>query len=246
MYAQNDELTSDATGFFKDFVMGNTAENPAVDNESPAISLYINDDSFNEGDVVGENVLFIAKITDESGINTSGIGINQDITLTMEDGSLYVLNDYYVADLDTYQSGRITFPLRNMSIGNHTATLKISDIHNNTSYRSVNFIVSNEPKLLLYNVMNYPNPAIDGTTFTFEHDRIGEALEIELIIYDTRGNIISKELFEVDDSPKKIDDLYLPFPPGTFRKGIYLYQIEVSSTQDQAKGTAIERLLINN
>ncbi len=246
MYAQNDELTSDATGFFKDFVMGNTAENPAVDNERPAISLYINDDSFNEGDVVGENVLFIAKIVDESGINTSGIGINQDITLTLEDGSLYVLNDYYVADQDTYQSGSITFPLRNMSVGQHTATLKISDIHNNTSYRPVNFIVSNEPKLLLYNVMNYPNPAIDGTTFTFEHDRIGEALEIKLIIYDTRGNIISKELFEVDDSPKKIDDLYLPFPPGTFRKGIYLYQIEVSSTQDQAKGTAIERLLINN
>ena len=159
MYAQNDELTSDATGFFKDFVMGNTAENPAVDNERPAISLYINDDSFNEGDVVGENVLFIAKIVDESGINTSGIGINQDITLTLEDGSLYVLNDYYVADLDTYQSGSITFPLRNMSVGNHTATLKISDIHNNTSYRPVNFIVSNEPKLLLYNVMNYPNPA---------------------------------------------------------------------------------------
>ena len=56
----------------------------------------------------------------------------------------------------------------------------------------------------------------------------------------------AEELFEVYDSPKKIDDLYLPFPPGTFRKGIYLYQIEVSSTQDQAKGTAIERLLINN
>jgi hypothetical protein len=246
MYAQNNDLTSDATGFFKDFVMGNTAENPNIENDRPAVTLYINNDSFNEGDLVGENGLFIAKITDESGINTSGIGINQDITLTMEDESIYILNDYYVADLDTYQSGSITFPLRNLSVGNHTATLKISDIHNNTSYRSVNFIVSNEPKLLLHNVMNYPNPAIDGTTFAFEHDRIGEALEIALTIYDTRGNIISEELFEIDDSPKKIDDLYLPFPPGKFRKGIYLYRIEVSSTQDQAKGSAIERLLINN
>ena len=149
-------------------------------------------------------MLFIAKITDESGINTSGIGINQDITLTMEDGSLYVLNDYYVADLDTYQSGSITFPLRNMSVGNHTATLKISDIHNNNSYRSVNFIVSNEPKLLLYNVMNYPNPAIDCTTFTFEHDRIGEALEIELIYITPEEISSAKNYLKLMTALKKL------------------------------------------
>ena len=94
--------------------------------------------------------------------------------------------------------------------------------------------------------MNYPNPAVDGTTFTFEHDRIGETLEIILIIYDTRGNIISKELYEMDNSPKKVDNLFLDFPPGQFRKGIYLFRIEVSSTLDQAKGSAIERLIINN
>ena len=153
-----------ATGFFENFVMGNTAENATEEYDRPEINLYINDYSFNEGDIVGKNILFIAKTTDESGINSSGIGINQDITLTMEDGSLYVLNNYYVADLDTYKSGSITFPLKNLSVGNHTATLKISDIHNNTSTQSVNFIVSDEPKLSLYNVMNYPNPAVDGTT----------------------------------------------------------------------------------
>ena len=246
MYAQNNEFTSDATGFFEDFVMGKTAENATEDYDRPEMTLYINDDSFNEGDIVGKNILFIAETTDESGINSSGIGINQDITLTMEDGSLYVLNNYYMADLDTYKSGSITFPLKNLSVGNHTATLKISDIHNNTSTQSVNFMVSNEPKLSLYNVMNYPNPAVDGTTFTFEHDRIGETLDIILIIYDTRGNIISKESYEIDNSPKKVDDLFLVFPPGKFRKGIYLFRIEVSSTLDQAKGSAIERLIINN
>ena len=145
----------------------------------------------------------------------------------------------------TYKSGSY-FPIENLSIGNHTATLKISDIHNNTSTQSVNFMVSNEPKLSLYNVMNYPNPAVDGTTFTFEHDRIGETLDIILIIYDARGNIISKESYEIDNSPKKVDDLFLVFPPGKFRKGIYLYRVEVSSTLDQAKGSAIERLIINN
>ena len=67
-----------------------------------------------------------------------------------------------------------------------------------------------------------------------------------LIIYDIRGNIISKELYEIDNSPKKVDDLFLAFPPGKFRKGIYLFRIEVSSTLDQAKGSAIERLIINN
>jgi hypothetical protein len=164
----------------------------------------------------------------------------------MEDGSLYILNNYYVADLDTYKSGSITFPLKNLSVGNHTATLKISDLHNNTSTQSVNFIVSNEPNLSLYNVMNYPNPAVDGTTFTFEHDRLGEALDITIIIYDTRGNIISKELYEIDNSPKKVDELFLAFPSGKFRKGIYLFRIEVLSTLDQAKGSAIKRLIINN
>ena len=49
---------------------------------------------------------------DESGINTSGNGIGHDLKAILDgDASRpYVLNEYFTADLDTYQRGSIGFP----------------------------------------------------------------------------------------------------------------------------------------
>ncbi len=252
-YAWDETTIADATGANTNIVIGGTAPDPASDNTPPEISLYLNDDSFISGQTVGQNSLFIARITDESGINISSNGFNQDITLTLNDGEPINLNDFYQANLDTYQSGTVLYPLQNLEPGKYSATLKIWDTYNNSNEKRVEFYVSDQPVIRLYNVMNYPNPIEIGknseTTFTFEHDRQGEELIIDLNIYDMMGSIKFSADLTIDDSQSKVDDL--TWRPSNasgddLQPGIYLYRLSVKSTLDGASSEVIKRLIIIN
>ena len=68
----------------------------------------MNDESFVSGGITNENPVLIVKLFDESGINTSS-GVGHDIVAILDgdETNPYVLNDYYVADLDSYQSGSL-------------------------------------------------------------------------------------------------------------------------------------------
>ncbi len=251
-YAWNEETLEDATGANTNVVIGGTVPNPGNDNTPPEMNLYINDDSFVSGQTVGQNSLFIARISDESGVNISSNGFNQDITLRLNDGDPINLNDYYQANLDTYQSGTVLYPLQNLDPGEYSATLKIWDAYNNSSEKTVDFYVSDQPVIRLYNVMNYPNPvSLSGleTTFTFEHDRQGEELIVNLDIYDMRGSIKFSSEISIDDSQSKVDNLkWRPANDlgSSLQPGIYLYRLNVKSTLDGASNQAIKRLVIIN
>ena len=252
-YAWDESTVMDATGANTNIVIGGTVENPAADDTPPVVSLFLNDDSFTNGQTVGTNSLFIARINDESGINISSNGFNQNISLTLNEGEPINLNDFYQANLDTYQSGTVLYPLQNLDPGKYTATLKIWDTYNNSSEKSVEFYVSDQPVIRLYNVMNYPNPVVLGkspeTTFTFEHDRQGEELIVNLNIYDMTGSIKFSSELSIDDSQSKVDDLvWRPSNDlgSNLQPGIYLYRLSVKSTLDGASNEAIKRLIIIN
>ena len=87
-----------------------------------------------------------------------------------------------------------------------------------------------------------------STTFSFEHDRIGEELVVSLEIYDTQGRKVSSWTNTFDDSPRRIEYLkwdatnYSGQPIG---KGVYFYRLEVSSTLDGGRASAVKRILIH-
>ncbi|MFY0689521.1 MAG: type IX secretion system sortase PorU [Cyclobacteriaceae bacterium] len=243
-YASNDQM--DASGSFTDLVLGGSDNTLVEDVTSPEVSLYMNDTNFVSGDIVGSSSLFIARINDESGINTSGLGISQDIILTINDEDSYVINNYYTADVDTYTSGTIAFPLRDLSPGRNRATLIVWDVHNNPTTQEVEFIVSDQPEIRLSNLMNYPNPANGSTTISFEHDRIGEQLDVNVQLYSSRGSLIDEFMFEVDDSQQKVDYLDIDLPTTKYQPGMYFYRVNVTSTFDDITGSDVQRLIITN
>ena len=57
---------------------------PVLDDFGPEIQLYINDSLFRAGDVVHEDPWLFARIFDESGINTSGLGIGHDAKAVLD------------------------------------------------------------------------------------------------------------------------------------------------------------------
>ena len=118
-YALSDEF--DAHGFSEAFVIGGTTESPLEDLVGPQIELFMNDTLFRPGDVVHEDPWLFARVFDGSGINTSGNGIGHDVKAILDGDAShpFVLNEYFVSDLDTYQSGTIRFPFSQLEEG-HT------------------------------------------------------------------------------------------------------------------------------
>ena len=129
-YAVSDDSLMDASGYDESFIIGGTATNILADNEGPDIELFINNEQFISGGMTNENPLLFALLSDFSGINTVGNGIGHDIVAILDEqtNQSITLNDYYSADTDSYQSGKVTYPFYDLAKGHHTLSLKVWDV----------------------------------------------------------------------------------------------------------------------
>jgi hypothetical protein len=189
-YANNS--STDAFGEDKRFVVGGLNAAGLNDNLPPTVELYLNDNNFVSGGLTDENPKLIAEVFDENGVNTVGNGIGHDIVAILDNNTSnpIVLNDYYTANLDSYQSGKISYDFSNLSVGNHTLTLKVWDVNNNSSETSVNFTVAEKQAISLDHVLNYPNPFTTKTQFFFEHNQVCESLEAQIQIFTVSGRLV--------------------------------------------------------
>jgi hypothetical protein len=189
-YARSPE--TDANGYDENLQVGgyNTAAIP--DDHGPEIRLFMNDRNFISGGITNQTPFLLADIIDSSGINTVGNGIGHDIIVVIDDKTSdpVILNDYYVANLNTYKSGTIGYPLSAMADGLHHLTLKVWDVYNNSSEATIYFQVVSSADFAFNCLYNYPNPMRDNTTFSWETNQVNQAVEIEIRIFTLDGNII--------------------------------------------------------
>ena len=229
-YASNDSI--DAHGADNDFLIGGNSESDISDTEGPLVELYLNNSSFESGDQVGVNSILYLNLSDESGINTLGTGIGHDITAVLDDdySNVIVLNDYYLADLDSYTSGTVVYPLSGLSVGEHTLTIKVWDVMNNSTEVEIHFTVSEEFKI--EDVICYPNPMTDYTRFKIIHNRPGEVFDARIEIFDSTGSLIDmiketliSEETETDPVLWQLSDHQV-----LVRSGAYLYRVILSAS----------------
>ncbi|VAW24001.1 FIG00650697: hypothetical protein [hydrothermal vent metagenome] len=229
-YADNG--VDDAQGAFKNFLIGGSSDNQINDNMGPQVELYMDDTSFRSGDKTSKNPLMLAFITDESGVNTVGAGIGHDITAILDGdyANQIVLNDYYQGDIDNYRSGKIEYPLSNLSIGEHSLIIKVWDVANNSSEAEVRFVVSGE--FQIESVSNYPNPVKDYTFFTFRHNQPDATFKSVIEIFDQSGRLVDSFYENISSSgmesnPLRWDVNNTDMP---LRGGIYLYRITIKAS----------------
>lgn len=248
-YATNSR--NDAAGYFSQLIIGGNNGTLNQDNTGPAIELYLNDTSFINGTTVNPNPVFLAQLSDASGINFTGSGIGHDISLTINGDSWNTmnLNEYFQPTLDDYSSGTIKLPLQNFSNGTHTLELKAWDMFNNPSISTLEFIVSDSLNVNLINVYNFPNPFSDHTYFTFKHNQFDGDLSIEITIFDLYGQFITTI------GPEKVFRNGYGIDPvfwnGTnsggakLRPGIYLYSLRVSNDKNSST-QRIQKMIITD
>jgi hypothetical protein len=246
LYA-NDE-TKDANGFFTGFIIGGASANADNDKEGPKLKAFLNDEKFVNGGITNESPVLLVKLSDSSGINTAGIGIGHDIVATLDNDNrkFYLLNDFYTSDLDNFQQGSIRFQLPKVAPGPHALKIKAWDVVNNSNEIVLDFTVTNDEKLILTRVLNYPNPFTTKTTFWFEHNRPNEALNVKVQIFTVTGRLIktiSQTINTTGNRSCELDwdgrDEY----GDKIGKGVYVYKLS-AVTSDRKKHEVIEKLVV--
>ncbi|HLN53263.1 MAG TPA: type IX secretion system sortase PorU [Lentimicrobium sp.] len=182
----------DASGNYSNIVIGGFTDQEINDNEGPEVTLYINDSSFKDGGFTNENPVLLAYLSDSSGINTLGNSIGHDLVAILDGNTQhpYILNDYYKADLNTYKSGSLFFPMNNLAPGPHTIRLHVWDVNNNSSETEIHFIVAEGNKVVLSDLEAWPNPVNrthDNISFILGHNQANRELIAELSVYNLSG-----------------------------------------------------------
>ena len=153
-----------------------------------------------------------------------------------------------MADIDSYQSGQLSYPLRKLSPGRHTISLKAWDVYNNSSTKEIHFTVFNQNESLeLKNVLNYPNPFVNYTEFWFNHNKPNESLEVQVQIFTISGKLvktISQQVFTTGNLSRNISWNGLDDFGNKIGKGVYVYKLKVTSTVGSISAEKYEKLVI--
>ncbi len=226
----NDKKTT-VHGYSSSFIVGGTG---SIDTDSigPSIYCYLNTPDFVNGGEVNSTPYFVAEITDEDGINTSGAGIGHDLTLII-DGDMaktYNLNDYFTYDFGTYTSGSTHYSIPALEAGEHTLQFRAWDIFNNPSTSTLRFKVVNGLRPSIADISCTQNPARTSTTFIISHDRTESELAMAIDVMDTTGRILwSYTGQDVSDTGNSTVDWDLTDSNGrALQTGVYLYRVRIA------------------
>lgn len=251
LYADNGQKT-DAWGNYREFYVGGASKNAVADVTGPDIELFVDDYNFISGGLTDNSPLLLARVYDEHGINTSGIGIGRDIVAIIDKGTpnekRYVLNAFYTAKLNSFTTGDIRYQLDGISDGMHTYTLKVWDVYNNSSEATIEFLVKSSDEVKLEHVLNYPNPFSTNTVFHFDHNQSGQNLKVVISIMTITGKVIKTLEENVSNAPGHVSSLTWNGRDeydDKLSKGVYIYRITVT-TEDGRKAEIIEKLVILN
>ena len=189
-YASNNK--EDMNGSFSKIIVGGFLNSLLTDNIGPKINLYMNDTLFKNGGLTDSNPTLLAILSDTDGINTTGTGIGHDLTGILDNDSDHplILNSYFEDDFNNYMKGSVKYSLSGLSEGYHTITVKAWDNFNNSSEKTISFQVVTGEKFLVRNLFNYPNPFMNETNISLEHNRPDNELEVTINIYNIDGRII--------------------------------------------------------
>ncbi len=246
LYAEDGTL--DGSGFYTGFVVGGTGTGATNDNAGPHIKAWLNDEKFVNGGIVDPNPVLLVRLADSSGINTTGTGIGHDLVATLDNDpkQYFILNDFYEADLNSYQQGLVRFQLPELTPGLHSLKIKAWDVLNNSGEISIDFMVAADEKLVIAHVLNYPNPFTTHTNFWFEHNKPGQDLRVEVQVFAVSGKLI-KSIRETINTPGNRSDTVewngrdeYGNKPG---RGVYIYRISIRSADGQ-KAEKTEKLVI--
>lgn len=230
-YTTDSPVLEEALGHFEQFVVGGTGSAFYTDTIGPEMTIYLNTPSFVNGGTTHSTPRFYADLYDEHGINTAGAGIGHDLMLIIDDdpSKIYSLNEYFTSSNSSYQEGKVSYLMDKLENGQHSLTFRAWDLLNNSTTKSLNFIVDASAKAKICRVTSYPNPVAETETVNIivDYDQPDEMLETELYLYSTGGQMVYSH------KQSNTDRLSVNLPGVGIQPGAYIYNIRIKSASGQ-------------
>ncbi len=240
LYAYNPATNNNAMGY-NDHLLINGSETNVNDAQGPEIDVYFKDqENFTPGDIIPENTVLIVELYDEHGINITG-ETGHNISLQIDDNPPRDISGFFAYDKNSFQKGKIEYPLSQLKEGEHEIRIQAFDNLNNLSSTDVQVKVAQSSAMLLTEVVNYPNPFKRSTKFTFQTNV--EGADVTIKIYTVTGRLI-QELYGISNVGYNDEITW----DGTDRdgdevaNGVYLYKIILKDGKN--KKEKIEKLVV--
>lgn len=242
------DLNNDGVGFTNKVIVGGTDTTVINDGNGPQIEIYFDDLNNVSGYLVNPNSTLIVDLNDETGLNTTGVGVGHKLEGIMNDDEAFPIDfsNFFTGDLDSGgKSGKVKYKFSNLEQGEHKITVKAWDVFNNLAEQSAYFKVVDENKLVIDNVMNFPNPFSSNTVFTFQHN-INKPINVRIRIFTIAGRLIQEieNLGVSFDRFVKIDWDGRDRDGNHLANGTYLYKLIVESFDGEFKESVLGKLAI--
>ncbi len=245
-YALDQANGTEAIGANNQILIGGISNNPVNDTTGPRVKLWLNNQSFSNGQKVSTNPILLAKINDISGINTTGIGVGHDITLFLDGdrNNPMLLNSYYETENTNYTHGTIKYQLSNLTPGKHYLELRVWDNMNNSTTTKIEFEVIENMGLILSSPTVYPNPCAVGREelkLLFGHDEYNAKLNITIQLFNLAGQLISQQKEQITAVGNSISPITVHSTG--INPGLYLIKVQIQSTNGRT-GTFSKKIML--
>ncbi len=251
LYAYDSLDTLEAKGANSDFYIYGYEDEFVADTIGPdIITMVLNDNSFVDGADINESPLLLATVADKSGVNFSSAGIGHAITLTLDGTTSF--NDLVSYYTPMYANegtlGSINYQLNDLAQGLHSLRLRVWDVYNNVSEKTITFNVKNGLKPDIADIYCTGNPASVETSFYVKHNRPDAVVTVTIEVYDLMGRLVWKT------SQTGRSDMYTSTPvtwdlhdSGGRRvpRGIYVYRATIS-TDGVTEATKAKKLAVTS
>lgn len=155
----------------------------------PEVSIYLDSREFKSGDIVSPNPLLIIDLYDESGINSTGLGIGHLTEAWIDDNPNSIdLTKDIKNSFDKPNYSIIEKVLTNIKPGRHILRFRTWDVFNNFTVKQVEFVIPDDNQNgIIRNAIVKPNPFnSNGVTIRLNHNLV-PPVQAKLVIYNALG-----------------------------------------------------------
>ncbi len=245
-YIYNESI--DGIGFTNNVIVGGTNPNAVNDGKGPEIQIFFDDLKFESSYLVNKDFLLLVKLSDQTGLNTTGTGIGHKLEgiINDDENNTYDFTNSFVGDLNSGgRSGLIKYQFNDKEPGDYKIKIKAWDVFNNFSSQAAYFtVISADKGIVIRNLVNYPNPFSSNTTFTFQNN-ISSPIDVKIKIYTIAGRMIKQlEVWNLLDRFVRIDWDGRDADGNQLANGTYLYKLIVDSADGKYKESVLGKLSV--
>lgn len=225
---------------------------PVADSVGPTIVYgVVGRNNFVDGDAVAQDESLVIELTDSSGINLTG-GIGHGIMLEVDgDAEMAVdLTSLFEYKMDDFAAGSLVYSLKDMPPGEHSLKIKAWDNANNFSSAELTLNISAAGVLALNDLLNYPNPMGESTTFYFELTQPVDRLSLQIFtlagrnIWSYNSSALAADNYPNDNS--RITWTGRDFEGDRVASGVYLYKATALGQTDGARVEQFGKIILVN